>query len=96
MKPKLTWEKHSWKRFGAKVGPLTIEIRFISFSRQWGVGEVFGANRLGSRTTYAEPEEAMVEAELVAEKALRTAQAAMPAIVSDLNARYPYRMSEKG
>jgi len=39
--PKLNWERQSWKRHSAKVGPLRIEVVKGQLGG-WRIGELFG------------------------------------------------------
>ena len=48
----LIWQKQSHKRWSARVGPLSVEVRLIGIGddKYWTVGEVFGVFHHGITT----------------------------------------------
>lgn len=75
--PQLHWQKASYKRWYAHVGPLAIEVeRFgVGDDRRWRVGEMFGNHHTGHFEAHSLVD-AQLEAERRAPELLRAALAA--------------------
>lgn len=71
----LAWEKHSHKRFVARVGPLSVEVHKVGSRlrpelRYWTVGEVLGNHFLREMPQGTSLQDAQAAAEAAARKAL--------------------------
>jgi len=80
------WQKQSYKRWSARIGPLSIEVRLIGIGddKYWTVGEVFGSHHHGvARDARWSLEEAEEAAEDVAARLLSQAASAMGRMAAD-------------